>query len=80
VGGSGGCNGILGKYEVADDHLTFIGIAMTRMACKQGMEIEQAFLTVLNQVKSWKITGRTLALRDGEGRTVAEFETGPAKK
>ena len=80
VGGSGGCNGILGKYEVAADSLTFTGVAMTRMACKQGMETEQAFLTALNQVKSWKITGRKLELLDGEGHTVAEFETGPAKK
>jgi len=80
VGGSGGCNGILGKYELEGDSLTFKGVAMTRMACKQGMETEQAFLTALNQVGSWKITGRKLELLDGEGRTVAEFETGPAKK
>jgi heat shock protein HslJ len=80
VGGSGGCNGILGKYELEGDRLTFKGVAMTRMACKQGMETEQAFLTALNQVGSWKITGRKLELLDGEGRTVAEFETGPAKK
>lgn len=80
VGGSGGCNGILGKYELEGDRLTFKGVAMTRMACKQGMETEQAFLTALNQVTSWKITGRKLELMDGEGRTVAEFETGPAKK
>jgi len=80
VGGSGGCNGILGKYELEADRLAFKGVAMTRMACKQGMETEQAFLTALNQVGSWKITGRKLELLDGEGRTVAEFETGPAKK
>jgi heat shock protein HslJ len=80
VGGSGGCNGILGRYEVTGDRLTFTGVAMTRMACKQGMETEQAFLTALNEVKGWKITGRKLELQDGEGRTVAEFETGPARK
>jgi heat shock protein HslJ len=80
VGGSGGCNGILGRYEVTGDQLTFTGVAMTRMACKQGMETEQVFLTALNQVKGWKITGRKLELQDGEWRTVAEFETGPTRK
>ena len=80
VGGSGGCNGILGKYEIDADRLIFTGVAMTRMACKQGLETEQALLTALNQVKGWKITGRKLELLDGDGRTVAEFETGPARK
>ena len=80
VGGAGGCNGILGKYELSGDRLTFPGVGATRMACKEGMETEKAFLEALNQTKSWKITGRKLELLDGEGHTVAELETRSAKK
>jgi heat shock protein HslJ len=75
AGGSGGCNGIMGKYELEGDRLTFPGMAATRMACKQGMDTEHAFLNALNQTKAWRITGETLELLDGEGRIVARFET-----
>jgi heat shock protein HslJ len=80
LGGSGGCNGILGKYELAGDQLTFHGVGATRMACKEGMETEKAFLDALNATRSWKMTERKLELVDGEGRTVAEFQTQPPKK
>ena len=80
AGGSGGCNGLLGKYEADDDRLTFPGMAATRLACKEGMETEAAFLRALNQVKLWRITGRKLELMDGDGRVLAELESPTAKK
>lgn len=80
AGGAGGCNGILGKYELDGDRLKFPGIAATRMACKEGMDSEKTFLNALRQVANWKIAGHTLDLLDGDGRVVAEFETGSASR
>lgn len=75
AGGSGGCNGLLGKYELDGDRLTFPGMAATRLACKDGMETEHAFLGALNRVKLWRITGRKLELMDEDGKVLAELES-----
>jgi heat shock protein HslJ len=80
AGGSGGCNGILGEYELEADRLRFPGMAATRMACKEGMDTEKAFLDALNRTTNWKITGHTLDLLDDAGRVLAEFEGAIAKR
>jgi len=66
----------MGKYELDGDRLSFPGMAATRMACKEGMETERAFLNALNKVKAWRITGQKLELLDEEGHVVAELESG----
>ena len=72
--GSGGCNRIMGGYELKGDKLTFARMASTMMACPDGMETEQKFLKALGQVTRWKIAGRQLELMDGSGKVVAVFE------
>ncbi len=72
--GSGGCNRIMGGYELKGDTLTFARMASTMMACPDGMETEQKFLRALGQVKRWKIVKRQLELKDGSGKVVATFE------
>jgi len=72
--GSGGCNRIMGGYELNGDKLTFARMASTMMACPGGMETERGFLKALGQVKRWKIAGRLLELMDGSGKVVAVFE------
>jgi heat shock protein HslJ len=72
--GSGGCNRIMGEYELKGDALTFARMASTMMACPDGMQTEQKFLKALEQVKRWKIAGRRLELMDGSGRVVLVFE------
>ena len=72
--GSGGCNRIMGGYELTGDKLTFARMASTMMACPEGMETEQKFQKGLGQVKRWKIAGRQLELMDGSGKVVAVFE------
>jgi heat shock protein HslJ len=79
VGGSGGCNGILGKYELSGDRLAFKDVGATRLACKEGMDIERAFLNALNRVTSWRITGRKLDLSDDEGHVLLEFAAASVK-
>jgi heat shock protein HslJ len=72
--GSGGCNRIVGGYQLKGDKLTFDHMASTMMACPGGMDTEKKFLKVLGQVKRWKITARSLELMDGSGKVVAVFE------
>jgi heat shock protein HslJ len=72
--GSGGCNRIMGGYELKGNTLTFDHMASTMMACPGGMDTEQKFLKMLGQVKRWKIAGQRLELLDGSGKVVAMFE------
>jgi len=74
VGGSGGCNRLVGSYELHDDKLTFGQMAGTMMACPEGSDTEQAFLEALRQVYTWKIMGQHLELFDAAGTLVARFE------
>src|SRR5262245_40721324 len=52
-------------YQQNGNRLTFGKIAMTFMACPEGMENERDFVTALEQVRSWKILGNHLELIDG---------------
>jgi copper homeostasis protein (lipoprotein) len=73
ITGSGGCNRFTGSYQRSGDQLTFGKMAMTFMACAEGMEIEREFMAALAQVKSWKIFGEHLELLDGNRGFLARF-------
>ena len=73
VSGSGGCNRLMGSYELNGDRLTFNQMASTMMACTKGMDTEKKFLDALNRVKTWKIAGQQLLLSDTEGQVIARF-------
>jgi copper homeostasis protein (lipoprotein) len=75
IAGSGGCNRFTGTYQQNGDRLTFGKMAMTFMACPEGMETERGFTAALEQVGSWKILGEHLELYDGSGGFLARFET-----
>ena len=74
VGGSSGCNRLMGGYALEGGTLAFSRLASTRMACAEGMDTEQQFLAVLEQVKTWKIVGGHLELFDASSRLLARFE------
>jgi heat shock protein HslJ len=78
--GSGGCNRIMGGYELKGDTLTLARMASTMMACPDGMETEQKFLKALGQVKRWKIAGQQLEMMDGSGKVILVFEAGSESK
>ncbi len=75
VGGSGGCNNLVGSYALAGEQLTFGRMAGTLMACPQGMEQERAFHEALSIVTRWRILGETLDLFNASGESVAQFES-----
>jgi heat shock protein HslJ len=68
VGGSGGCNTLMGNYELKGNHLTFSQMAGAMMACMEGMDTEKAFLKALTQAKTWKMSGQQLELFDAGGK------------
>jgi putative lipoprotein len=74
VNGSGGCNQLMGSYELKGDQLTFSQMAGTMSACLEGMETEKAFLDVLKQVNRWKVNGQQLELFDATCNLLASFE------
>jgi heat shock protein HslJ len=75
--GSGGCNQLMGGYELEGDHLKFAGAARTMMACAHGMATEDALVKALDNVREWKVSGSTLRLLDGNGQAVARFVATP---
>jgi heat shock protein HslJ len=74
VSGSGGCNRLTGIYKLDGNQLKFGQMAGTMMDCPEGMDTEQAFLTSLGQVTTWKITGQSLELFDSDGKVLAQFK------
>lgn len=74
VSGSGGCNRVMGGFELDGDKLRFGHLASTMMACPTGMEQEQRFLQSLEQVERYRISGSHLELLDGAGAVIARFE------
>lgn len=74
VSGSGGCNRLIGSYELDGARLTFKQLALTRMACPD-MKYEGAFARALAATTSWKISGAHLELSDAAGTMLARFES-----
>jgi heat shock protein HslJ len=67
LSGSGGCNRLLGSYELDGNRLTFGPVATTMMACPEPlMRRERAFLQVLEATTAWRIDGETLELLAGD--------------
>jgi len=78
LSGSGGCNRLLGSYELDGSSLRFRQTASTMMACPgDAMTHEQAFIKALGTVASYRIRGSTLILRDRDRTEVARFEVQP---
>lgn len=73
VSGSGGCNNVMGGFELEGESLRFIQMASTMMACPEGMEQEGRFLKTLESVARFRIAGDALTLFDAKGRAAAKF-------
>ena len=59
VSGASGCNNYSGTFQAAQDGaLTISPLATTRMACPQGMELENAYLTALQSAQSFSFSSQ----------------------
>ena len=73
LSGSGGCNRLIGSYELSDEGLNLGQVGSTMMACPpQAMQQEQAFLAALGLVSGYRIEGEVLTLT-GPGGDLARF-------
>ena len=74
--GFSGCNRMTGTYRHAGDSLSFGPMAMTRMACAEGMGLEQQYAAALEQVATFRLSAGGLELM-GDSGTVARFSAVP---
>ncbi len=70
VTGSSGCNQFMGPFNAGVSSIDIGPLAMTRKACPQGMEQEQALTAALEAATTWKIIGEHLELFDDEGQVL----------
>jgi putative lipoprotein len=73
VSGFAGCNRLAGTYQAKGDSLRVGPLALTRMACPSGMELETKFGAALDATRSYRITGNRLDLL-GDTGVVASLE------
>jgi hypothetical protein len=74
VRGFSGCNTFTGTYKVEKDRFQFLQMASTGKACQVGMELEQRFLSALNDAVQFKISGDTLSLYNADGQSILRFD------
>jgi putative lipoprotein len=74
VAGFSGCNNFSGTYSLEKSKLTIGPLAMTMMACIEGMDIERAFTTALSEMDRYEIHGNTMLFIKGDAITL-RFET-----
>jgi len=63
--GYAGCNQFSGSYTLSGNSLTFGPLAMTRMACVGGGDLEHRYTMALEQTTELKVTAKGLELRKG---------------
>ena len=73
AGGFAGCNRYGGSYTVAGDSLRFAPLIMTKMACAEGMTLEQRLAQALDSTRRYELGTTGLTLHSAGGK-VARFE------
>jgi heat shock protein HslJ len=76
AGGFAGCNRWSAGYTLDGDAIRFGPIAMTKMACADGMQLEQRVAAALEAARRFEVRNDELRLRDDAG-DVASFRRGP---
>jgi putative lipoprotein len=74
VGGSDGCNRIIGSYVLTGDGIKFGALAGTQMACPNTADTERGLRKALSGATRWSIVGDRLELLDSTGGRLAQFE------
>jgi heat shock protein HslJ len=72
VAGFAGCNRYFGSYTLDGAALRFSRIGMTRMACQDGMTLEQQLARALEATRTYRLDGDELILL-GESGPIARF-------
>jgi len=78
--GFSGCNRFFGTYLAKGEIFVFNKMAMTRMACPQGMALEDGFLKALEKTEAYRVRDGVLELRDRDENILARLQSGTQKK
>lgn len=63
--GFAGCNQFSGTYTLSGTSLSFGPLALTRMACADGDDLERRYTMALEQTTTFKATSKRLEFRKG---------------
>ena len=78
VSGSGGCNRLIGGFQLSGERIRFSRLGSTQMACPPAvMAFERRYSEALAQVRRWSLDKRSLLLQDARGRTLLVFSSAP---
>jgi len=72
VAGFAGCNRYFSSYTLDGEALRFGPVGMTKMACTDGMGLEQQLATALEATRRYEVSDRELTLFD-DATAVAKF-------
>jgi heat shock protein HslJ len=67
AGGNAGCNRYNAAYVLHGDSVSFAAAMATKMACPDGMELENAWLGTIDKLVTWSATESTLVLAGPDG-------------
>lgn len=70
ISGNTGCNTYGTSFKMNEDKLELNHTRVTKMYCKDAMELEKKFLQNLNKATSFNYQGKTLFFLSDEGHTV----------
>ena len=73
VSGFAGCNRFSGTYKTTGDALAFGPLALTKMACDEGMDLENLYADALSRTTRFEFVGGSLTLLH-EKDSLARFE------
>ena len=75
VAGDSGCNSYQGSLSAPGASVSLEALAVTEMACLDShrMEVEDAYLQALTQVRGYRLEGGRLVLLDGRGVPLLTF-------
>ena len=73
VSGSDGCNRVAGLFRTDGTEVRFSHMAVTKMACIDGVDLSGAFYKALKRAWRLSATGERLELFDWRDRRVAVF-------
>jgi putative lipoprotein len=72
--GFGGCNQLMGSFELQGDRISFPSLGSTKKFCEATMPVENTFKSALNNTDGFKADGDLLKLLS-QGSEVATFKS-----
>ena len=66
LSGFGGCNNLMGQYNLDGATIGFPGVASTKKYCESTQKVEDGFLGALREANSFKLDKGLLKLMQGE--------------